>query len=117
MRVLLTFLLAIGLYGLPSLEAQALFVPNQGQWHGDFSSKLELKQGAVFFKSGGYKIVLFEGENHQHSDPHNHHSHQIDKRALAFEAKFVGAKSNNNWHGQGEMLYPQFLLSSLGRSL
>lgn len=107
MRVLLTFLLAIGLYGLPSLEAQALFVPNQGQWHGDFSSKLELKQGAVFFKSGGYKIVLFEGENHQHSDPHNHHSHQIDKRALAFEAKFVGAKSNNNWHGQGEMLYPR----------
>lgn len=105
MRVLLTFVLILGLAGVASVQAQALFVPNQGQWEGDFSAKLELKQGAVFFRSSGYKFLLFndpEGHSHQH-----HHDHQHPRTALAFEATYIGAKANNTWQGEGKSAYPR----------
>lgn len=105
MRVLLTFVLILGIAGGSNLQAQALFVPNQGQWEGDFSAKLELKQGAVFFRSSGYKFLLF---NDPEGDAHHHgHDHQHPRSALAFEATYIGAKTNNSWQGKGESAYPR----------
>ncbi len=106
MRVLLTFLFILGLAGEPFLHGQAVFVPNKGQWQGDFSTKLELKQGAVFFRSGGYKFLLFEADDHQHHG-HAHPPHHLPERALAFEANYIGAQPNNTWQPVGESLYPR----------
>lgn len=105
MRVLLSILVFVGISYAQNLQAQAHFVENRGQWSGDFSAKLELKQGAVFFKSSGYKFLLYEG------DPHHDHHHQSGnhhpKRALAFEAEYIGAKKDNQWQPGGESAYPR----------
>lgn len=107
MRELFKILL-LGTLALPlKVGGQAYFIENKGQWEGDFSSKLELKQGAVFFKSTGYKVLLIE-QDHQHTNHHhncNHHHHA--KRALAFEAEFIGAQTQNNWQGEGQSAYPR----------
>jgi len=101
-RVLFKILIFICFGLIAEVNAQALFVPNNGQWQGDFSAKLELKQGAIFFQSSGYRFLLTETD-HQHSHPEHQHS----PRALAFEAEYVGAKSNNSWQPQGSNLYPR----------
>ncbi len=96
----------LGLLGIPALvDAQAYFVENRGQWDGDFSAKLELKQGAVFFKSTGYKILLVEPEHELrgHFGPKLQHHHA--KRALAFEAEFLGARKGNKWQPEGKSDY------------
>lgn len=101
MRVLLKIIL-LGTLWVPSLvNAQAYFVENKGQWEGDFSSKLELKSGAVFFKSSGYRFLIIENE-HKHD-----HDHAHGKRALAFEAEYLGAKAENRWEAIGESAYPR----------
>ncbi len=112
MRVLLKFLL-LGAIWVPSLaSAQAYFVANQGQWEGDFSAKLELKQGALFFQSSGYRFLLFEDNSHTQNQGSSQSfgpslDHQHPRRALAFEAEYLGAKPNNNWQPQGESAYPR----------
>ncbi|MCR9153778.1 MAG: PKD domain-containing protein [Bacteroidetes bacterium] len=104
MRVLLKIIL-LGAIWVPSLvDAQAYFVENQGQWDGDFSARLELKQGAVFFRSSGYKILLLEPEAKHHQHSHDHHH---PKGALAFEAEYIGAKPANRWQPNGSSAYPR----------
>ncbi len=81
--------------------AQAFFVQNEGQWSGDFNTKLELKQGAMFFNEEGYRVVLLDkGHNHDHGH------HHAPEKALAYQVEFVNALSEN-WQVQGLELYPR----------
>lgn len=84
--------------------AQAFFVQNEGQWSGAFSTKLDLKQGAIFFNQKGYRVVLAE-KVHDHQD-HDHGHHNEGRRALAYQVEFFGAKGES-WDASGLESYPR----------
>lgn len=51
-----------------ALKAQdAVFVPNQGQWKGDFDYKLNTTAGAMFFDEKGWYCMLLPERDHHHS--------------------------------------------------
>ncbi|NDD35798.1 MAG: hypothetical protein EBZ26_05790, partial [Flavobacteriia bacterium] len=53
---------------------EAIFVPNEGQWDGEFQYKLSLKYGAIFFEKGSLQIVLRDAM--QIEDLHGHQMHE-----------------------------------------
>ena len=60
---------------IPALSGQeALFVPNEGQWSGDFSHKMPLKYGGLFFEKDAVQIVLRDAR--QLEDLHGHDMHE-----------------------------------------
>ncbi len=81
--------------------AQAFFVQNEGQWAGDFSSKLELKQGAVFFNQEGYRVLLVDEAHH-----HDHGHHHGPNKALAYQVEFSNAEGKA-WESCGTEAYPR----------
>jgi len=92
---LILLLLLANSFGLRA--QQVLFVPNQGQWDGPFSHKMELKYGGLFFEKDGIQFVLQNA--HQIDDLRGHHAHdagmsedgRIDYHALRM--KFLGSKA------------------------
>jgi len=53
---------------------EAVFVPNEGQWDGDFQYKAPLKYGALFFEEGAIQMVLRDA--HQVEDFRGHAMHE-----------------------------------------
>ena len=53
---------------------EAIFVPNEGQWDGEFQYKLPLKYGALFFEPGSVQMVLRDAG--QIEDLRGHHMHE-----------------------------------------
>ena len=53
---------------------EAVFVPNEGQWDGDFQYKAPLKYGALFFEQGAIQMVLRDA--HQVEDFRGHAMHE-----------------------------------------
>ena len=56
-----------------SLAQEATFIPNEGQWSGQFDYKTNLSNGASFFDKGGFYTLLIPGDGHHHN--HDHHGH------------------------------------------
>ena len=54
--------------------AQPLVVPNHGQWNGDFSARTDLSDGAVFWRSDGYRINLTHPKHRGGSKPSPHYA-------------------------------------------
>ena len=76
---------------------EAIFVPNEGQWDGEFQYKLPLKYGALFFEPGSVQIVLRDAG--QIEDLRGHHMHEaglslpVDPlRTHAVRMSFIDAK-------------------------
>ena len=70
---------------IPALSGQeALFVPNEGQWSGDFSHKMPLKYGGLFFEKDAVQIVLRDAR--QLEDLHGHDMHEA---GLSHEANVL----------------------------
>ena len=76
---------------------EAIFIPNQGQWDGDFQYKLPLKYGALFFEEGAVQMVLRDAG--QIEDLRGHHMHEaglslsVDPlRTHAVRMKFIDAE-------------------------
>ena len=76
---------------------EAIFVPNQGQWDGEFQHKLPLKYGALFFEPGSVQMVLRDAG--QIEDLVGHHMHEaglslpVDPlRTHAIRMKFIDAE-------------------------
>lgn len=58
----------------PLVGQEALFIPNKGQWEGEFSHKTPLKYGALFYENDGITMVLKDA--HQLEDLHGEHVHE-----------------------------------------
>lgn len=99
MRVLRLYGLLLCVLWNAQSFAQAYFVQNEGQWEGDFSTKLELKQGAVFFNQDGYRVLLIDEAHH-----HDHSHHHGPQKALAYQVEFIAAQGET-WQSKGEEAY------------
>ena len=97
MRKLQLFLAFTLLFLSKTYGQEVLFVPNEGQWDGPFTHKMELKYGALFFENSGIQFVLEDA--HAVDDLRGHHSHEaglaqdgvIDYHVLRL--KFLGGKA------------------------
>lgn len=49
-----------------AISQEATFIPNQGQWPGDFEYKTDLSNGALFFTAQGWQAVLIHSEHGHH---------------------------------------------------
>ncbi len=87
------------------LWGQAIFVANQGQWQGDFQTKVELSNGAIFLDSKGYVASFLSiPHDHDHEDSHaNTHSFKLQSYRMSFEGSSPEAK----WQGKGKPYYPR----------
>lgn len=74
-------LFAVSFAGRPkdTLSVSSLeFVPNYGQWQGDFSFRASLRGGAVFFDKQGYVVSMLDPEQ-----LHSLHEYKYDGRSDA----------------------------------
>lgn len=83
------------------------FVPNKGQWDGDFTFKTELNSLAVFTRNHGFRYVLSEPLIHDHySDGDHHHPMPdvINKHAFSLqfeksnEINYDGVSQKSGYH-------------------
>ncbi len=95
-----------------SVWGQATFIPNQGQWDGDFLFKTELITGAIFFEETGYTTLLSDPEaiesRHQHGeDDHHEHAPKEEYLSVAYKMKWLNSlpSSSNNIKGFSEREY------------
>ena len=70
-------------------QPTAYFIPNKGQWAGDFHTKLPLAHGALFFKSNGYKLSLLNLPGHSHG-AESQHSHTTTLGS-SYQMEFLNA--------------------------
>jgi gliding motility-associated-like protein len=89
----------------PLLSAQPIFVSNEGQWQGDFDSKIELSNGAIFLDSQGY-VASFLNIPHEHQ--HEHSPLKSAKHKLySYRMTFVGASNESHWTAKGSSFHPR----------
>ncbi len=81
--LLLSCLLALGL----SAQENG-FVPNAGQWQGDFDFRLRDPQGMVFIKATEHSVSLIAP---QHVDHKLHHHHSYIHKGHTYRIKWLGA--------------------------
>ncbi len=72
---------------------QVNFVPNQGQWEGEFQFKAEFNRLVVYGESTGFMYSYSEALAHVHDD-HGHHVPDFINRH-AFRLKFINANPIN----------------------
>ncbi len=95
--------------------AQPAFIPNQGQWDGEFLYKTDLVSGALFFESHGYTAFLTDPEavehRHNHGDEdHHHHNHKEEYLSVAYRMKWVNSnKSPVSGFSEKEFYHNYFL--------
>ncbi len=105
-----------------SVWGQATFIPNQGQWQGDFLYKTDLTSGAIFFEEDGYTTLLNDPEisrnrhNHSHSNQmglplHKHSNPANEYQAVAYRLKWVNANAKRqiSAFSEKEFYYNYFL--------
>ncbi len=79
-----------------SVWGQAAFIPNQGQWDGDFLYKTELTTGAIFFEERGYTTLLsdpeaIESRHHHGEEEHHEHAPKEEYLSVAYKMKWLNA--------------------------
>ena len=95
MRSLL-LLLIISL-GLPGQELG--FVPNAGQWEGDFDFRLRNTQGYVYLRAKEHRVAMIDQHQSQafHAqspmDAYHKHDHYADYKAHVYNIRWLGADS------------------------
>lgn len=72
-----------------SLGAQEQgFVPNTGQWIGDFDFRLRDQQGLVYLRADEQRVALIRPGS---GDEEHHHQHSDDWKAHVYAVKWLGA--------------------------
>ncbi len=91
---IISFVLAVPfLASAQAVDSEAFFVPNLGQWEGDFQYKARLQSGALFFTKTGMVMHLQTSEPHDHSE---NHSHQPAENQKAVALKMTWENGNSN---------------------
>lgn len=67
------------------------FVPNAGQWKGDFDFRLHQPEGYVFLKASEQRVVLIDKPQHDHSE---HHQPQGPVKGHVYNMRWLGADTN-----------------------
>jgi hypothetical protein len=102
--LLIALLLALNSAG------QVQFVPNQGQWQGDFESKLRLKYGNVYYNKGFVRYQLNSAADVNAVFGEEAHHHQDETKSTikqhVFDQVWIGANTDAI-HGQGKRSYYQ----------
>lgn len=118
LKSLIQLFLTCALLGF-GLEAwsQALFVPNQGQWEGDFLFKTELSNGAIFFEEGGFTNLLFEPgyfDSHGHGhDEHDAHHDEEPFQNIAYKMQWANTIGKSSVQGfLEESFYHNYFLGN-----
>lgn len=109
---LLILCLLTDLTGLIAQNQQGYFVPNRGQWEGNFSFKMPLKQGGLFFEEDGYTAVLYQANG---IDQHADHPHAVEqnRQGLVLKMNWVGANKSSRLKGSSAAShYQNYLLGN-----
>lgn len=97
-QMIVLTLLGFGLSAcLYAQEEGFQFVPNKGQWEGDYNYQVELGNGNIFFKKGGLVYSFWNAQQkadlmeamHDHTNAPTNNSGNIDAHAV--HADFIGA--------------------------
>jgi PKD repeat protein len=96
-HTVLTFLLLIAISF--QAMAQVQFIENKGQWPGDFTYKLHLKYGAMYFQNGSvrYQIASPVDMNAVFGEEaHHDHEHVQDRKIHyhVWDQRFIGANKS-----------------------
>ncbi len=89
------------------------FMPNQGQWTGDFHYKARTRFGDMYVESKGFSLQLVNPALVEHAHEVAHESPNIKERGQAIKFSFVGAtggKTTKTMHESGE--YYNFFLGN-----
>lgn len=91
--ILLLLFLSLGSGSLFGQEAT--FIPNEGQWEGDFDYKTKLSSGAAFFDETGFYTLLISGEGHDHHshDLNDHNAKPGKQQAVNIRMDWIGAQT------------------------
>lgn len=71
-------LLLLVAFSSTALGQEATFIPNQGQWVGDFEYKTDLSNGALFFTKKGWQVVLLHSEDGHHHGKESNTQHTTE---------------------------------------
>lgn len=113
-RILLVALI-LCLYASSKLLAQVSFVPNKGQWEGDFEFQLRLSYGAIFMQKDGFRYSLLSTrdlESHYGNNTHGHSQSAMRFNGHAFDMRFVGANTQEIFGSSKATFYHNYFLGS-----
>lgn len=105
------FLMLSFCFGFYSVSAQdATFIPNNGQWAGEFDYKTNLSSGAVFFDKSGFYSLVAPGEGHHLHSLNNHKSTPEAQKAVNIRMDWVGAQTKNLTPENATTYYHNYIL-------
>jgi len=79
------------LFASTLLSAQEFgFIPNQGQWEGDFDFRLRQGSNFVFVKAGEQRVLLLTPPGTDHN-PHQHPQASIPNKGHVYRLRWIGA--------------------------
>ncbi len=111
------FSIALTLISLTGF-GQAQFIPNMGQWEGDFVFKCNLNQGALFFEKTGYTAYLLESNpeshDHDHSEHHHHGEDPSLRKKVAYQMRWNNTQAKHSQHigKQAASIYHNYFLGN-----
>ncbi len=80
------------------------FIPNLGQWNGEFKYKTEVGNLAVYIEERGFTYVLSENLSHDHAEDDHHLPDLINKHAFRLRYKgalpisYTGKETQRGYH-------------------
>lgn len=75
-----------------AIGQEATFIPNQGQWEGDFEYKTDMGNGALFFTKKGWQAVLIKSEQgHSHGEESNADHPSEPTKAVSLRMQWLNA--------------------------
>jgi gliding motility-associated-like protein len=108
--------LLISLGTSSAVFGQAAFVPNQGQWQGDFEYQLRLTYGALFMSKDGLRYSLLSPNDLEGALGEEAHSHQkpthTDLRGHVYDQRFIGAQTQKIEGQQKTDFYHNYFLGN-----
>jgi hypothetical protein len=75
-RRLLFSLLCLNLFAM--VQAQGVFMPNKGQWQGDYAFRAGLSGGVFFARNDGWTVNLLHRDDHHAAWDHFHRLKRFD---------------------------------------
>lgn len=103
----------IALMSIPMslLGQDATFIPNKGQWEGDFEYKTALSNGALFFDNTGWYALLINGEDYHSHDKVDHTSDK-PKEAVNIRMQWLNANKPEITPTQEASYYTNYILGN-----
>ena len=98
-------------------STQAVFMPNKGQWAGDFNYKLQLSHGSIFYQNKGYRAVFTHSlHSHKADQIHNDKHHPTPEvTGVAYQMNWLQASKEAKYSEKEPTPYPVNYLKGTNR--